>query len=77
MNKRRAILLNGKSWSAEHSKKLVNYLASYDMLIIDPHLHREIFVRLLENLKTCLEGDFPKLNEEIKMEVMHREQGDL
>ena len=31
----------------------------------------------LENLKTCLEGDFPRLNEEIKMEVMHREQGDL
>ena len=57
MNKRRAILLNGKSWSAEHSKKLVNYLASYDMLIIDPHLHREIFVRLLENLKTCLVQD--------------------
>lgn len=31
----------------------------------------------LENLKTCLENDFPKLNDEIKMEVMQREQGDL
>ena len=31
----------------------------------------------LENLKSCLENDFPKLNDEIKLEVMHREQGDL
>ena len=31
----------------------------------------------LENLKNCLENDFPKLNDEIKMEVMQREQGDL
>ena len=27
----------------------------------------------LENLKTCLENDFPRLNDEIKMEVMQRE----
>ena len=27
----------------------------------------------LENLKNCLENDFPKLNDEIKMEVMQRE----
>ena len=31
----------------------------------------------LENLKHCLENDFPKLNDEIKMEVMQREAGDL
>ena len=31
----------------------------------------------LENLKNCLENDFPKLNDEIKMEVLQREQGDL
>jgi len=31
----------------------------------------------LENLKSCLENDFPKLNDEIKLEVMQREQGDL
>ena len=31
----------------------------------------------LENLKGCLENDFPKLNDEIKLEVMQREQGDL
>ena len=32
---------------------------------------------ILENLKGCIENDFPKLNDEMKMEVMHREQGDL
>ena len=31
----------------------------------------------LENLKNCLENDFPKLNDEMKMEVMQRENGDL
>jgi len=32
---------------------------------------------MLENLKSCLESDFPKLNDEVKMEVMQRESGDL
>ena len=32
---------------------------------------------VLENLKNCLENDFPKLNDEMKMEVMQREDGDL
>ena len=32
---------------------------------------------VLENLKNCLENDFPKLNDEMKMEMMQREQGDL
>ena len=31
----------------------------------------------LENLKSCLENDFPKLNDEIKMEQMQREESDL
>ena len=31
---------------------------------------------LLENLKTCLENDFPKLRNEIQLEIMQREQGD-
>ena len=31
----------------------------------------------LENLKNCLENDFPKLNDQIKMESMQREEGDL
>ena len=31
----------------------------------------------LENLKNCLENDFPKLNDEMKMETMQREEGDL
>ena len=31
----------------------------------------------LENLKSCLENGFPKLNDEIKMEQMQREESDL
>ena len=32
---------------------------------------------ILENLKNCLENDFPKLNEEIKLEIYQRDQQDL
>ena len=28
---------------------------------------------ILENLKNCLENDFPKLNEEIKLEIYQRD----
>jgi CRISPR/Cas system CSM-associated protein Csm2 small subunit len=31
---------------------------------------------VLENLKICLENDFPKLSQEIKTEIKSREQGD-
>ena len=32
---------------------------------------------ILENLKNCLENDFPKLNEETKLEIYQRDQQDL
>lgn len=32
---------------------------------------------ILENLKNCLENDFPKLNDEIKLEVYQRGEQDL
>ena len=31
---------------------------------------------VLENLKQCLENDFPKLTQEIKAEIKSRERGD-